>query len=496
MSFREGYDFINLNDLIKYFNRFYKTHLKTKLNLFSKEELLNCFLQGLCVGENTKYGPDVLLTAFKKVMSGNHPSSQVVSACFGRELELEQLKKKEENPAVVTNIEGFRKNAIEGKCVYTEYIDSRFSEEDKTELFEELLSMCRFPHFSEEELETFRKWLDVKEYEEFFHAIMFHAFSCAHYNQPYMYTERLYQEALTLKVYNRMRDDLLKLAADHGHKAAALEYAMRVFEKDLAVGVHYFLEALPQQASYWSLAYELETSWEKFDDKMLKDVKEKLKKDVFEYVEQLCNTTPDGTDEREFFIDVVPVVEGEKHRECLGMAVKIYQYLCTRDRFSKAFNSIGKLLLIGQIRVRSEEAQQEGTNYIDIYPKSREQAFRFLDQAIATGNGNALVNKARYYTKRINSPNPEIRAAAERNYENSIYWLKEMADLHEPIACEFYGQALAEAGRMEEAVPYYEAAARYDRITAAKTLAKYYMEKGDWARAEEFCRLIREKEEQ
>ena len=492
MSFLEGYDLINLNDLLKYFNRFYKVHLKTRANLFSKEEFLWKFLPGLSVGENTRYGQDVLLTAFKKVMSGNHPSSQVVSSCFGRKMERELLKQKELDPSVVTNIERFRKNAIEGKCVYTEYVDSNYSEADKEEMFTELLTMCRFPHFSEKELKTFREWVNTKEYREFFHAIMFHAFSCAHYNQPYMYTERLYQEALTLKVHNRMRDDLLRLAADHGHKGAALEYAMRTFEKDFAEGVQYFLEALPQQASYWSLAYLLETRWQQFDDKMLKIVRYKLKKEVFEYVEQLHNTTVTGADEREFFIDVVPVVDGDRHRECLDMAVKIYQYLCTHECFSKAFNSIGKLLLIGQIRVRSEEMQRNGENNVDIYPKSRRQAFRFLDQAIARGNGNALVNKARYYTKRIHSGNPEIREEAKRNYDNSIRWLKDMADLHEPIACEFYGHALAESGRMEEAIPYYDAAARYERTSAAKTLEKYYMEKGDWKKAEEYCGLAKE----
>jgi len=243
MSFQEGYDLINLNDLVKYFNRFYKAHLKTRTNLLGKEDFLYRFLNGLSVGENTKYGPDVLLTAFKKVMSGNHPSSQVVSACFGKVLEQEQQKQKERMPMFLTNIERFRKNAIEGVSVYTAYVESVYSDADIEKLFSELLTMCRVPHFSENELERLRTWADAKSYRELFHAIMFHAFSCAHYNQPYMYTERLYQEAL------------------------------------------------PQQASYWSLAYELETSWKKFDDKMLKAVRDKLKKDVFEYVEQLHDTT-------------------------------------------------------------------------------------------------------------------------------------------------------------------------------------------------------------
>ena len=492
MSFQEGYDYANLSDLFDFFNDFYKAHTGKGKNLFKKDEYLRGFVSNFKTTEKTKWSTSTVATAFSKIMTGNHPSSHVVSWCLSKQLEREQLKQKELQPVILTNREIFRKNAIEKKCVYSDSVEEKFTEEEREELFAELLKMCRFPHFSEKELEQFREWVDTKAYREFFHAVMYHAFSCAHYNLPYMYTERLYQEALTLKVHNRMRDDLLKLAADRGHKPAALEYAMRSFEKDLPEGVKYFLKALPQQASYWSLAYELETRWQQFDDKMLKSVKEKLKTDVFEYVEQLHNTTVTGADEREFFIDVVPVVDGDRHRECLDIAVKIYQYLCTRDRFAKAFNSIGKLLLIGQIRLRSEEEQREGKNFVDIYPKSRKQAFRFLDQAIARGNGNALVNKARYYTKRINSPYPEIREEAKKNYDNSIKWLKEMADLHEPIACEFYGQALAESDRMEEAILYYDAAARYERTSAAKTLAKYYMEKGDWEKAEEYCRLAKE----
>jgi len=85
-----------------------------------------------------------------------------------------------------------------------------------------------------------------------------------------------------------------------------------------------------------------------------------------------------------------------------------------------------------------------------------------------------------------------LKSVKDKLKKDVFEYVEEMADLHEPIACEFYGQALAERDRMEEAIPYYDAAARYERTSAAKTLAKYYMEKGDWEKAEEYCRLAKE----
>lgn len=486
LRLNQSYDKINLLELLDFFNEFYRKKAENRdSKIFSKDNFLREFLCGFELSKkNTSTKPiseTSIRMAYDKIMSKNHRSSQYVEAF--RWLD---EKEQDDDDGIAFCREKLKKNIMVGdreKGIYERLFQSKFSSENLDLLFLELIQKCDMPHFSKSKLNHFDILYKGKKYAELLYEIMLHAFSNAWRNLPFMYTERLYQESLTLRVTNPLKDQFLKLAADLGHREAALEYGMRNYEPDLEEGITYFLKACPQEAAYWTIAFQLEKKWQKIDDALLK----KIQKD--ENIKKAIEYAPNMKENNTFYIALVPVSTSKEKNERLSLAIKIYLYLCTKQHFTKAFNSIGKLLILGEIRVESEKETVDGSYNVDNYPESRKQAFRFLNYAISIGNPHAMVNMARYWLDRRTSLKDEIREEAENNREKAENWMRMMADMREIVSCEYYANLLAEKGKGKEALKYYEYAIDQNSKSALLPAARISETLEDYEKARKYNAL-------
>lgn len=492
LKLNQSYDKINLIELQIFFYEFYKTNGNGLVSnkFFLKWGFLHNYLENFTEGAN-KAEITPIIRAYDKIMSRNHQSSKIVEESFGNECYKKQVEEKKTNSKAIIYREQFKINVMgeQGKGgIYKVIFEEGFSSENLDILFSELLQRCCVPHFSESDLISFENLYNQKNYAQLLHDIMFHAFSNAWRNLPYMYTERLYQESLTLRVTNPLKDQFLKLAADLGHRKAALEYGMRNYEPNLEEGIIYFLKACPQEAAYWTIAFQLEKKWQKIDDTLFEKIKSD--KEIQKAISEVKELRSKDEKNNEFYIALVSVSGSKKKRERLNLAIKIYLYLCTKLHFTKAFNSIGKLLILGEIRVEDEKRTVHESRNVDYYPESRKQAFRFLNYAISIGNPHAMVNMARYWLDRRTAwIDDEIKEEAEANQEKAENWMRMMAEMREVVACEYYAHLLAEKGRGKEALKYYEYAIDQNSKSALLPAAKICESLGYYEKASKYNAL-------
>lgn len=481
-----NYDEINLEELVDFFKKEIQWEKKSKDKINTRKKMLKVF----CVRGHESLD-EQLITAYTKVMNQSRESSGVAREWLSEEDYATQIREER-----TTDRELFKNNIISSGGVYERFFGGNFTEEQLEKMFYRLVAKCKTPFFSEEELERLRQNLISKKYADILYKVMFHAFRSASWNLRHIYCDKLYQESLTLRVDNPLKDQILKFVADKGvgskQELAALEYGMRVYEREsLEEGMRYFIKGGVNEAALWSIAFQLEKKWEQIKD----DLYEEVKKHVDSHLKKVKRN--------EFYIEVVPTSKDEKRINRLKLATKIYIYLCD-ECFAKAYNSIGKLLLIGEIRVKEEQEQIAQSNNVDYYPLSRATAFRFLKQAYKLGNPHAMVNMARYWLNRCKREEilerlikseknedkkreyerereikKEIWMDARRNEERAKRWMKAMAEMHECVACEYYGQILEEEGNYKEALKYYEYAALQKSENAALAAAKLYEHLGE-----------------
>ena len=486
ISLIHNYDEINLEELEDFFGKEIKWEKRNKDKINTRKKMLKAFCE-----RGDKSLNEQLVTSYTKFMNQSRESSGVVREWLSKEDYDTQIREKR-----TIDRELFENNIISSGGVYERYFSRNFTEEQLENMFRRLVSKCKTPFFEEKELESLHQNLTSQNYADILHGVMFHAFRNASWNLRHVYCDKLYQESLTLRVDNPLKDQILKFVADRGvgakQELAALEYGMRVYEREsLVEGMRYFIKGGVNEAALWSIAFQLEKKWEQIDD------------ELYEVVKNHIDSQLKKKKRNEFYVEVVPTSKDEKRIIRLKLATEIYFYLCD-DCFAKAYNSIGKLFLIGEIRVKKEQEQVNQSDNVDYYPLSRDCAFRFLEQAYRLGNPHAMVNMARYWLNRCkreeivkglieNEKNEEKKIEYEREYEikkeiwmdarsneeKAKRWMKIMAQMRECVACEYYGQVLEEEGNYKEAVKYYEYAALQKSENAALAAAKLYEHLGE-----------------
>lgn len=526
------WDEINLESLLMSFNDFYRDNGKRKKRgkLLELKKAVHDLLDKVIdkdsfgeiyqldkitsniyqkVDEKKGFCATLLQEEFIKVYHSNHKPTErlnvfAIDTINEQKIKIGELSRKVKSSGIrgrkeKTNREQLEENV---KKMYGEYFGNEYFAEDKVdEYFKSLLDKCVEPHFTKAEIKRMGEQVAKKEYELFWYEVWLHALDCIHYNLPYMYAERAYYEALTLKRNNKMYKDLLHAAANQEDNIEAkFEYGMQIYDTEFEQGLECFRKALPSKAVKnpplssravcWVLAFQYEFKWEKITDKMLTDIEKDSRylamKDsntrLMEGIvarEERDELTENDKLIREY-LSLLPVTTEQKEKTCLQVAINIYVYLCTSMEFAKAFNSIGKLLLLGKIRVGKEE-RVVGT--VDDCPRSRALALKSLNKAMVLGNGNAMVNWARYYMQRLPADNVKemspIQKEALDNYDEIKRRFKIMADLNEAIACEYYADILLKEKNMNEAISYYSDATANNRPTAALKLGKLYDQMGD-----------------
>lgn len=228
--------------------------------------------------------------------------------------------------------------------------------------------------FPDQEIEELRTRLQEKSYSAFLLALLKHSFTCLQ-NIPYFFAERIYDEALTYDYDSKLRFALMREAAINGNKNAALEYGNYLAKSGpYEEAFEYLLLAIPLHPAVWNLAYLVERRW--IGAEQAKRCRTELK------IEDKLSTGKEFTvvlDE----LDGLSCMSADHVRaEELIFAYKVYFYLANRG-FSKAYNSMAKLLLNGTICFSGDVEGEKGKTLCK----------KYLQAAIAGNNVTAMSNE-------------------------------------------------------------------------------------------------------
>lgn len=351
-------DLINLKDLLDYIASFSSKHL-SDCELNDKKKILMLILKHVSAPE-TNSAVTTYLKKIQKYLSADKPANIQIIDDINAGVWDKELK------AATDKIYSLTYTSSEASSLYTS-----------------LFERCSPLHFSEDEFSSVSEAFNNKRYDDMLFLLFKHAFKKYKINLPVILAKRIYDEALTLSLKSDMRANLFREAADLGNKYAAVEYGECIYDKDIEEATEYFIKGLPLQPAYWELGFILENN-------MLseKKTKELATQDFYKNV---C--APFYAESTKSFRLQINSPDEDK-AESLRMAFVIYFYLAHDQKcgFSKAFNSLGKLMINDRVTIaaKSDDFSKEET---------RKQGLKYLRKAMDLGNTNAMVNSACFYYK-------------------------------------------------------------------------------------------------
>lgn len=318
-------------------------------------------------------------------------------------------------------------------------------------LYDKLVGQVNYVFFSKEQYDCLIKFYHEKEYETFMFYLLRHAFSAYRYNIPGIVSKRIYHEALTLYFNSKHRSLMMKASADLGNEDAAILYADQIYVDDIDAAMIYFLKAKNNVSALWEIAFALENN--------------NLKEETISIIEKELK---DRFLENEFTVKLSVTTKGslKRNSKTLMMAVKLNFYIIDKFYFSKALNSVGKLLIFDYI----------------IYENNRDESIRLakkiLQKATKLGNINAMTNLAVYYEKNIDD--------SDYDFQTLKKMFKTSAEVGDIEACSHYGSILFKESKESDALYYLNYAAdRKDGLACIK-LADYYELKNQFEKASEY----------
>lgn len=324
-----------------------------------------------------------------------------------------------------------------------------------------LYERCSPLHFDEVEFSNVSTAFAKKEYKQMLFLLFRHAFRKYKINPPVILAKRIYEEALTLSLKSEMRTNLFREAADLGNKYAATEYGECIYDKDIEEAADYFIKALPLQPAYWELGFIFENNMlteEKTKELASREFFKKLCAPFYKEHSKAYRFCTDCTDEAK--------------AESLSMAFIIYFYLAHNPKygFSKAYNSLGKLMINDRITIADEKGafSKEFTH---------RQGLWYLGKAMDLGNTNAMVNCACFYHKR----NKEGLFLDKK--DTIIPLLDVAASLGEIDANVTLGNIFLEQGDIESAKSHLNFAHNKGRPLASYKLGEIFETNGDYISA-------------
>lgn len=318
---------------------------------------------------------------------------------------------------------------------------------DYENLYEDLNQLIIYIFFNKDEYLVLKKLHNEKKYNVFLFNLLKHAFSSYKYNIPGIVAKRFYNEALTLIYDSEHRKRLMKASADLGNSEACMQYASMIY-KDIDLSIKYYAKTKSMESALWEIGFALEHDWLKKETKLF------LLKEIGDYFIE-----DDFTNNISVNINEIKNIDSDS----ILMAVKIYNYIIKKYNFSKAINSIGKLLVFNKI----------------IYCNSRQESIKiakqYLKKAIKLGNLNAMTNLSIYFAN-----HPEDN---EYDYEMTKRLFKFSADLGDIEACYYYGKILIKEEKDNLALKYLTYAEERNNKFACFELGKYYELKQDFQKS-------------
>ena len=301
--------------------------------------------------------------------------------------------------------------------------------DNNKDLYEQINSKINFIFYNEEEYLKIKESNNIKDYETFIYLVLKHTFQTYQLNLPSIVSKRLFEEAMTTEYDSERKTRMIKASADLNNIEASMLYANQILLDDPDTAIDYMLKAKSLPYVLWAIGFSIEK--QRFNKESIYKIKKELEPLFIE-------------DE---FINKIS--SKNKH---LILAVNLYYYIYLKYSFSKAINSIGKLLITKQIQYNNSEKE------------TIEQAKLYLNKAIKLGNVNAITNLSVYY----------LRHPDDKEYEDILInkLLRTSAELGDLVGNYYYGKLLIDQGK--DGSKYLIYASKQNHERAQFELGKYY----------------------
>ena len=346
------------------------------------------------------------------------------------------------NSSVINIIEDFNENIYDKELLeFSKYLVNIINKTENYQNFYEILNRnVNFIFFENNkdycEVKTFH---NNKDYDMFLFSLIKHSFKTYQINLPGIMGNRLLDEALTAYYDTEYRKRIIRASAELGNEIAINLHAAHIYKEDKDKSMKVLLKNKHKASELWQIAFELEFNT--------------LSKETFNLIKKELKNVIEEND----FINKITVTEKGKEETydmALLYAFKIYYHIANKFKFSKAYNSLGKLMIFDMVSYNNDRK------------KTIELAKDFLKKAIRMGNINSATNLSIYYYNH-KEDNEFDYLTMKRLFEVS-------ATLGDIEASCFYGKLLIEEGNFNDGVINLKYAAERKYGLACLELGKYY----------------------
>ena len=324
------------------------------------------------------------------------------------------------------------------------------STNDYLNLYETLNRKVNFIFYeSHEEFCTIKDYNNEQKYEEFIFSLLKHAFKNYQESVPEIVARSLFIQSQTMnsKTSNRIR--FLNASSILGNEMATINLYCSLISVSADESIKVLMRTKESEIVLWSIGFDLENNF------LSKEVVN-LIKNKYKYI----------FNEKDEFIKDISVTEKGKNKfdeNNLLLAYQIYYYCYNKYGFTKAGNSLGKLLLFDIL------------SYKNNHEESIKKAKEFLKKEIRRGNVNAITNLAVYLY--------EHQEDAEYDYKTVKKWFETSASFGDREGNYYLGKILFDQGKYDESFKYIEYAANSNDKCATMLLGRYYEKKDEFDNA-------------
>lgn len=344
--------------------------------------------------------------------------------------------------SVINIIEDFNDNIYDKELLnFSKYLVGIINQtKDYQILYEQLNRNVNFIFFENNkeycEVKTFH---NNKEYDMFLFSLIKHSFKTYQINLPGIMGSRLLDEALASNYDTEHRKRVIRASAELGNEIAINLYASYIYKDDKNAAVRLLLKNKSKASELWQIAFELERNT------VSKETINIVKKELKNIIEENAFTDK---------ITVTKKGQKEAYDITLLFAFKIYYYIANKFNFAKAYNSLGKLMILDMLSYNNDRK------------KTIDLAKDYLKKAIRMGDINSATNLSMYYYNHKDD-NEFDYLTMKRLFEVS-------AALGDIEASCFYGKIMIEEGNFNEGLINLKYASDRKDGTACLELGKYY----------------------
>ena len=356
-------------------------------------------------------------------------------------------------PSVINIFEDFNEGVYDKELMkFSKYLVKIINETDQySNLYESLNRNVNFLFYeSHDEYCKVKTFNNDANYDMFIFSLLKHAFMTYKINIPGIMANRLLEESMTLSFNTEHRKRVIQASAELGNEIAISLHAAHIYDENRDEAIKFLIKNKNRGCDLWQVAYELEC--DSISKYTIQHIKNELK--GIELENDFTNKITITTYGKEKYYDL-----------SLLFAIKLYYYIACKFNFTKAYNSLGKLMIFDIISYENDRK------------KTIELAKTYLKKSISMGNLNSMTNLAIYYYKN--------RDDIDFDYVVMKKSLEQAACLGDISANCYYGKIMIEEGNFKDGVEYLKYASDRNYGLACYELGKYYELKSDYEQAVE-----------